>query len=415
MVLITNFGISIALSLLSLRINSARATETSPNEVFPGLSGDYTVAYIDPATDELVNDNVNVKAKRAIGIRGQAYREDNLVSLLRQHNAYGFCKAYCPGEYAIPKPITKTASVTKTATVSTSTTVCLAGCIPSTTVLTITGEPLPASTVVETDIVTDTETSTIEADTVTTTVTVAETATSTETTITTVTSTLNFGSASASSAATSTVVVPRGVNHPSYLRGYTSSQIVAACKKLVPPPQPKTTTVTRKATVTITKTRTITSLPATITALATTTPPASTVTTSIDSTTTITVLTTTTPGTIVTETLSTTVTTTTTSSVTSSVCPSATYGISGIAVSPPGSLRSGGSTPDSAACCTFCYNTPGCSGWAFLGANFCFAAFGSPPNSGPATSQCPNGLGTYVLGTGGPADLAGGNGPCFAG
>ncbi|OCK98600.1 uncharacterized protein K441DRAFT_693380 [Cenococcum geophilum 1.58] len=421
MVLITNFGISIALSLLSFGINTANAANTSDiHQIFPDLGtlpsqGDYTVAYIDPKTNQLVNDEVKGNSKRAAEKRGQSYDNDRLVSLLRGHNAYGFCRSYCPDEYATPKPITKTASVTKTATASKTTTICASGCLPTTTTLTVTGDPLPASTFTETSTITDTETSTIEADTVTDTVSTTETATSTESTTITVTTILSFGSSTSSSTYSSaTPFAPRGLNYPSYLRGYTSNQIVAACKKLVPPPQPRTTTVTRAATVTTTKTRTITSLPATITAVETSTPPASTITASTNSTTTTTVFTTTTPITTTTTTISTTITTTTASTAITSVCPSATSGISGIAVSPPGRLRSGGNTLDQAACCTFCYTTVGCNGWAFLGPNFCFASFGSPPNSAPISSQCPNGLGTYVLGTGGPADLAGGAGPCAA-
>ncbi|KAF2497919.1 hypothetical protein BU16DRAFT_329065 [Lophium mytilinum] len=121
---------------------------------------------------------------------------------------------------------------------------------------------------------------------------------------------------------------------------------------------------------------------------------------------------TTTPVLTETLTIQATETTTTTSTKTVSVCPSATYGISGIAVSPPGQLRSGGSAQDAPACCSYCYNTPGCNGWAFLGANYCFAAFGAPPNTAPDSTTCPNGLGTYELGTGGPSYLAGGAGPC---
>jgi hypothetical protein len=77
MVLITNFGISIALSLLSFRINTANAANTSDiHQIFPDLGtlpgqGDYEVAYIDPKTNQLVNDEVEGNSKRAAEKRGR--------------------------------------------------------------------------------------------------------------------------------------------------------------------------------------------------------------------------------------------------------------------------------------------------------------------------------------------------------
>ena len=77
MVLITNFGISIALSLLSFRINTANAANNSDiHQIFPYLGtlpsqGDYAVAYIDPKTNQLVNDKVNGNSKRAAEKRGR--------------------------------------------------------------------------------------------------------------------------------------------------------------------------------------------------------------------------------------------------------------------------------------------------------------------------------------------------------
>ena len=77
MVLITNFSISIALSLLSLRINTANAANTSDiHQIFPNLGtlpgqGDYAVAYVDPETNQLVNDEVKRNSKRLTEKRGR--------------------------------------------------------------------------------------------------------------------------------------------------------------------------------------------------------------------------------------------------------------------------------------------------------------------------------------------------------
>lgn len=73
MVLITNFSISIALSLLSFRFNTANAADTSDiRQIFPDLGtlpsqGNYTVAYIDPKTNQLVNGDVKGNSKRSAG------------------------------------------------------------------------------------------------------------------------------------------------------------------------------------------------------------------------------------------------------------------------------------------------------------------------------------------------------------
>ncbi|KAA8900903.1 hypothetical protein FN846DRAFT_123839 [Sphaerosporella brunnea] len=294
------------------------------------------------------------------------HQDENLVYLLRSKKQWDFCKAYINLHPVVTKIVTTTACGIRNPK-----------CLP-TTVTKVVG-------------VTQDVTDTITAE--TSTVTLHPTATSTSTVTATVTITSTVGT-----PLTTTLTPLRKRSYtrpPPFLRGYRDSQISAACSTLVQNVI-HTTTVTRtrvlpgKAkTATKTQTRTV----ATHTILTTVTPAAVTVTGEPVSTATV----------METDTVT----------LTTTICPSATTGVSGIAVAPPGSLH-GSNVNDIVGCCSACYNAPGCVGWAFLGAGFCFYGTGSPPNSAPITPQCPFGLGTFTLGTGGPAGLAGGSGPCIA-
>ena len=181
---------------------------------------------------------------------------------------------------------------------------------------------------------------------------------------------------------------------PPFLECYRAPQISSACSKLVKDLiQTKTTTRTQLITrVPSTNVKTQTKTVATNTILVTATPDTVTVTNVVATT-------------VVTE--NTTVTTTTVTTV----CPSATFGVSGISVDPPGGLRFPiAATP--VECCTACFAAPGCVGWAWLGP-LCAFGVGSPPNIPPVTAQCPFGLGGFMHFTGGSPELAGGPGPCF--
>jgi hypothetical protein len=189
----------------------------------------------------------------------------------------------------------------------------------------------------------------------------------------------------------------RGIRPLPFLRGYKTSQISAACSSLVHHViHAKTTTLTRAVpgrvrTVTLTLRPTVT----TNTVFTTTTPAAATVTTVVSTTT-------------ITETADTSTTITT-------VCPSATPGIRGIAVTPPGMLRFP-NTPTQVQCCSACYDTPGCSAWWSVTGSICAFAVNAPPNTPPNTAQCPAGLGENLWFFGaGDVEAAGGPGPCFGG
>lgn len=191
-----------------------------------------------------------------------------------------------------------------------------------------------------------------------------------------------------------------GAAIPTYLKPYPTAQISSACSQFIKAYIQTTTRTTTKTiyipapTASLTQTSTV----ATITHLTTTTPLPTTLTNTVAIVT-------------VTETLTDPINTVT---VTTTVCPSPTQGASGIAVRPPGSLQSAASN-NIVECCTACYNSPGCVGWAYLGSGFCFFGSGTPPFAGQVTPQCPTGLGSFSLGLGGPPSLAGGKGPCFSG
>jgi hypothetical protein len=207
--------------------------------------------------------------------------------------------------------------------------------------------------------------------------------------------------------------VRRHVTLPAYLKGWRSEQIKAACAKLV---HPAPVTVTKTGTKTITSTRltTYTQKPTTKTVVvATFTPPIVTRITVMTTTRTNTILATSTPLVTVSTTVTSTVTSTSSSTVTTTICAQATQGITGIAVTPPGSLR----FPNAAApeqCCAACYAAPGCVAWWSVRGSICAYAIGSSPNTPPITAQCPNGLGNWSFFDGGSQDNTqlGGPGLC---
>ena len=218
--------------------------------------------------------------------------------------------------------------------------------------------------------------------------------TATTTTVITATDTQTI----TSTVGTPLITAPLAKRHdrvplPPFLECYQAPQISSACSKLVKDLiQTKTTTRTQLITrVPSTKFKTQTKTVATNTILVTATPDTVTVTNVVATT-------------VVTE--NTTVTTTTVTTV----CPSATFGVSGISVVPPGSLRFPNS-PTLVECCTACFAAQGCVGWVYLG-SLCAFGIGSPPNVPPVTAQCPFGLGGFTLFIGGPRNLAGGPGPC---
>ncbi|KAA8899258.1 hypothetical protein FN846DRAFT_178229 [Sphaerosporella brunnea] len=299
------------------------------------------------------------RAPAAAEKRGYDYYSYDLVDLLRSKKQWDFCKAYINLHPVVTRIVTTTACGIRNPK-----------CLP-TTVTKVVG-------------VTQDVTNTITAQTPTVTSNSVATATNTVTDTVTVTSTV----------ARPTVTKRSYIRPPSFLRGYPDSKISAACSTLVQNVI-RTTTVTRTRTIpgkVNTATQTLTKTVATNTIPTTVTPDAVTVTNVISTTTVV-------------------VTDSVTSTTT--VCPSATGGITGIAVSPPGSLVFP-NAPRAADCCAACFNTPGCVGWWSVAGSICAFGVGSPPNAPPVSPQCPSGLGNVSFFTGGdPNNDLGGPGECL--
>ncbi|KAI5806044.1 hypothetical protein EDC01DRAFT_638472 [Geopyxis carbonaria] len=200
-------------------------------------------------------------------------------------------------------------------------------------------------------------------------------------------------------------VTKRGIAKvPAYLKGYEPARISRVCSSLLP--KPSTVTKTR----TVTRVITTTAAAARRTVVVTITPTA-TVTSTVAPTTTET--TTETPTITATTTATVTPTATTTIVATKSVCPDQVNGITGISVTPPGSLRFpfAVTAPD---CCTACFNTPGCVAWWSVQNSICAYAINSPPNADGTSAVCPSGRGDWSFFDGGSMDgtQVGGRGPC---
>jgi hypothetical protein len=348
--------------------------------------------------------------KQSLSITFTEYSDINrLVSILRAHNGQNLCRAYCPKD--LPKPSTSTKYTTKTITKTTSktTTVCPKGVCSATSKVTSTAKPPPDLTNTEIATTTTDVTSTLVAETQT----ITTSVTNLQTTITTSTFTASVTIGPGAPAQVPSSPVRRHVTLPAYLKGWKPEQIKAACFRFVQP-APVIVTKTGIKTITSTRVSTYTQKPTTTTiVVATVTPPAVTRITVMTTTITNTVLTTSTPLTTLSTTITSTVTEASAITVTTTICAQATQGITGIAVTPPGSLRfPGAGSPEQ--CCAACYATPGCVSWWSVRGSICAFSIGSPPNTPPITAQCPNGLGNWSFFDGGLQDdtQLGGPGYC---
>ncbi|KAM0331646.1 hypothetical protein ACHAQA_003325 [Verticillium albo-atrum] len=361
----------------------------------------FDLAYYDPESHKVVHEVVD-------GISKRSSYGDPVLDLIRSHRPEKFCRSYCPGQCAPPKPYTTTIKSTTTAVRTTTATVCPHGC--KTTVKATVTAPRPVATVTKPSTTILTVSSTITADTITTEVTSTDTSTVTQTsTTTTVTQTLALGE---TSVAVPRGLFERGVKAPSYLRRYSRQQICNACAKVYPPPRRPTQTVRKTVTATRSVTATVTRSPsATITQLRTVTPNPTTLTRTTPTTVTTVALETTTPVATKTITVTTTVTTVEAATATTTVCPGIVPA-NGIGVNPGGRLEFPGGQ-NGLDCCLACYNSPGCNAWAYIG--ICAISINAP-STGPATpsTECPAGKGDAFLLTGQAGDnaLVGGPGQC---